>query len=104
MQAFATAVFPVFRLIRLGFLLRWRGWLADGFWEPAERLCYFVLLPALLLSSLARADFAALAAAAVASAVVLDILAMTCLLLLVQLATRGEIGRASRRGRVWQYV
>src|SRR3546814_10206493 len=82
--------FPVFLLILLGLLLRQRGWLADGFWEPAERLCYFVLLPALLLTSLAQADFAALAAAAVTGAVVLAIMAMTCLLLLVQLATRRD--------------
>lgn len=90
MQALATAVFPVFLLILLGWLLRRRGWLADGFWEPAERLCYFVLLPALLLSSLARADFGALAAAGAVGAVVLAILAMSALLLVVQLATRGD--------------
>jgi hypothetical protein len=90
MQALATAVFPVFLLILLGYLLRRRGWLADGFWEPAERLCYFVLLPALLLSSLARADFGALPAAAMAAAVVLAILAMTVLLLAVQLIGRGD--------------
>ena len=90
MQALATAVFPVFLLILLGYFLRRRGWLADGFWEPAERLCYFVLLPALLLGSLARADFGALPAAAMAAAVVLAILAMTVLLLAVQLAGRGD--------------
>src|SRR3546814_12280784 len=90
MQALATAVFPVFLLILLGLLLRQRGWLADGFWAPAERLCYFVLLPALLLPPLAQADFAPLAAAAVTGAVVLAILAMTCLMLLVQLATPGD--------------
>jgi len=90
MQALATAVFPVFLLILLGYLLRWRGWLADAFWEPAERLCYFVLLPALLIGSLARADFAAVPAVAVAGAVVLAILVMTALLLAVQLATRGD--------------
>lgn len=90
MQALATAVFPVFLLILLGYLLRWRGWLADAFWEPAERLCYFVLLPALLIGSLARADFAAVPAAAVAGAVALAILVMTALLLAVQLATRGD--------------
>jgi malonate transporter and related proteins len=90
MQALATAVFPVFLLILLGYVLRRRGWLADGFWEPAERLCYFVLLPALLLGSLARADFAALTAAAVTGAVVLAIATMTLLLLAVQLVARGD--------------
>lgn len=90
MQVLATAVFPVFLLILLGFVLRRRGWLADAFWEPAERLCYFVLLPALLLSSLAGADFSALPAAAMAAAVVLAILAMAALLLAAQLLGRGD--------------
>ncbi|MGF1593474.1 MAG: AEC family transporter [Kiloniellaceae bacterium] len=90
MQALATAVLPVFLLILLGFGLRRRGWIADGFWEPAERLCYFFLLPALLVTSLAGADFASLPAAAMAGAVVLAIVAMSGLLLVFQLATGGD--------------
>ena len=90
MQPLATAVFPVFLLILLGYILRRRGWLADAFWEPAERLCYFILLPALLLSSLAGADFSALPAAAMAAAVVLAILAMCARLLAAQFVGRGD--------------
>ena len=90
MQALATAVFPVFLLILLGLVIRRRGWIAAGFWEPAERLAYFFLLPALLVTSLARADFTSLPAAAMAGAVVLAIFAMSALLLLVHLATRGD--------------
>lgn len=90
MQALATAVFPVFLLILLGFVIRRRGWIAAGFWEPAERLAYFFLLPSLLIGSLARADFTSLPAAAMAAAVALAIAAMTLLLLAVQLIGRGD--------------
>lgn len=90
MQALATAVFPVFLLILLGLVIRRRGWISEGFWEPAERLAYFFLLPALLVTSLAGADFTRLPAAAMAGAVVLAIVAMSALLLLVHLVTRGD--------------
>lgn len=88
MQALATAVLPVFLLILLGYVIRRRGWLAAGFWEPAERLTYLFLLPALLATTLARADFSALPAAAMAGAVILAIAAMTALLVAFQLVTR----------------
>ena len=52
------AIAPVFLLILLGHGLKRAGLLGDGFWEGAERLTYFVLLPALLLRILAEARFA----------------------------------------------
>ena len=85
MQALATAVLPVFLLILLGYVIRRRGWIATAFWQPAEKLAYFFLLPALLTSTLAQADFSGLPAAAMAGAVVLAIAAMTVLLLLFHL-------------------
>ncbi|MEO3429695.1 AEC family transporter [Pelagibius sp. CAU 1746] len=88
MQALATAVLPVFLLILLGYVIRRRGWLPAGFWEPAERLTYLFLLPALLATTLARADFSALPAAAMAGAVILAIAAMSALLVAFQLVTR----------------
>jgi len=90
MQALATAVLPVFLLILLGLVIRRRGWIAEGFWEPAERLAYFFLLPALLVTSLARADFAGLPAAAMAAAVLLAILAMAALQLIYHLIRGGD--------------
>lgn len=90
MEALATAVFPVFLLILLGLVIRRRGWIAPGFWEPAERLAYFFLLPALLVTSLARADFSSLPAGAMAGAVFLAILAMAVLLLLIHLVGGGD--------------
>ena len=54
------ALLPVLLLILLGIALRKRTFLADSFWPQAERLGYFVLLPALFFHGLATADLAAL--------------------------------------------
>jgi len=87
MQALATAVLPVFLLILLGYVIRRRGWIAPAFWEPAERITYLFMLPALLVTTLARADFSALPAAAMAGAMLLAIAAMTALLIVFHLLT-----------------
>lgn len=50
-----TALWPLFMLIVAGHAMRRRGFPGEGFWPGAERLNYFVLFPALLLSSLATA-------------------------------------------------
>jgi predicted permease len=55
-----VALGPVIGLIALGYALRARSFLAPSFWPPAERLCYFVLLPALFISGTATADLAGL--------------------------------------------
>lgn len=52
----ADALGPVFLLILLGAVLRWRNFPGENFWPGAERLTYFVLLPCLLVHRLAFAD------------------------------------------------
>jgi len=52
------ALAPVFLLILMGYAIRRYQWLGDAFWPPAERLTYYVLFPALLIASTARADLA----------------------------------------------
>jgi predicted permease len=49
------ALLPIILLIGLGIELRRRRFLADSFWVQAERLGYFILLPALFLHGLATA-------------------------------------------------
>lgn len=49
------AIWPVFALICMGYLMVWRNLPGAGFWPAAESLNYFLLFPALLLSSLAQA-------------------------------------------------
>jgi predicted permease len=60
-MSIATLLIPDFSLILLGFLLyRYSGW-SDEFWAGLEKLVYYVLFPALLFTSTARAplDFSA---------------------------------------------
>ncbi|MCH9672986.1 MAG: AEC family transporter [Gammaproteobacteria bacterium] len=47
---------PVFVLIGLGYWIRTKQFLPDAFWGPAEKLGYWILLPALLINSLATKD------------------------------------------------
>lgn len=48
-----TVLLPVFFLIVLGFVLGQSGFPGKVFWEPAERLTYYVLFPALLIQKIA---------------------------------------------------
>jgi malonate transporter and related proteins len=50
---------PVFLLIVTGYWARHSGFLAEGFWAPAEKLGYWVLLPALIVDSLATNELTA---------------------------------------------
>lgn len=55
-----SALFPIIALIALGHQMRSRRWVEDAFWPGAERLTYYILLPALLVASLAKARLAGL--------------------------------------------
>ncbi len=51
-----NAIFPIFLLIVIGFAMRHYRWLSDSFWDDAEKLVYYVLFPALLISKMSVAD------------------------------------------------
>lgn len=55
MGAVLLALLPVVILIGLGIFLKHRQFLAEAFWPQAERLGYFILLPALFFHGLATA-------------------------------------------------
>ena len=74
-------ILPVFLLIFLGQVCRRRAFPGDGFWAPAERLTYFLLIPALLVITLAEADFSRLTVLPVALGTAAAILVMTVLAL-----------------------
>ena len=67
-------IWPIFALICAGFLLARAEFPAPGFWPGAERLTYFVLFPALLVSSLADAPVRDPALVRLGGAAVLTIL------------------------------
>ncbi|SDM94167.1 AEC family transporter [Vreelandella arcis] len=56
MESISGALGPLFLLILLGAALGFKRWPSDTFWPHMERLIYFVLFPAMLVSTLATAD------------------------------------------------
>lgn len=84
MLQIALVILPVFLLIFLGWFCRKREFPGDHFWAPAEKLIYFLLFPALLISTLAKADFTDLDIIPMALAVDGAILIMTALTLVLR--------------------
>jgi malonate transporter len=50
------ALVPVLALIGTGFAMKARTFLSAEFWPQAEKLCYYVLLPALFINGTANAE------------------------------------------------
>jgi len=55
MSSVLSALAPVFGLIVVGYLLKSRRIFTDDFWDPAERLTFYFLFPALLITSIGGA-------------------------------------------------
>ncbi len=77
MLQIVLVILPVFLLIFIGQVCRRRSFPGDGFWAPAEKLTYYLLLPALIVMTLAEADFHRLAVLPMALALAGAILLMT---------------------------
>jgi malonate transporter and related proteins len=54
MALISNALIPVLAMILAGFLLRRTQFLPEAFWPGAEKLTYYLLMPALLIMSLAN--------------------------------------------------
>ena len=92
----ATAIeilLPIFGLILLGYALRWRSFVADSFWAPAGKLAYFLLLPALLINTLATAPLRDLQIGSLAAVLALGLLSVAGILLVLR-PRIGADGRA----------
>lgn len=71
----SNALLPVFVLILLGYALKLLEFPTRAFWPEAERITYYLFLPALFLGNLSGADFSQLAAAPMALALILALAA-----------------------------
>jgi malonate transporter len=60
MPSITDALIPVLALILTGFLIRRTDFLPASFWPSAEKLTYFLLMPATLINSLAGKQIGAL--------------------------------------------
>lgn len=78
------ALAPVALLVALGHGLRRSGFVADAFWPQAERLCYYVLLPALFAHGLAGARLQSLAVLPLAGTLVGATVAAAAVLVLAR--------------------
>ncbi|KVG19295.1 AEC family transporter [Burkholderia ubonensis] len=82
--AVLLALAPVALLVALGHGLKRSGFVGDAFWPSAERLCYYVLLPALFAPGLASARLQSLAVMPLALALVGSTVAAAAALLLIR--------------------
>ncbi|KVV28786.1 transporter [Burkholderia ubonensis] len=82
--AVLLALAPVALLVALGHGLKRSGFVGDAFWPSAERLCYYVLLPALFAHGLASARLQSLAVMPLALALVGSTVAVAAALLLIR--------------------
>lgn len=87
-----AALLPVFLVIVLGHLLRLRLLPDEAHWIGLERLTYYVLFPALIIETLARADLGAVPAFGVGASLFLAILLLTAFSLLIRPALTSRIG------------
>ncbi len=85
MLGVVAAIAPVFVLIVAGWGFKRTRFPGNEFWAPAERLSYYVLLPALVIHSLATADLAGLQIERLAATGLSLIAVMTALCLILRL-------------------
>lgn len=82
---YLQALLPAFLLIVVGYILRQQEWIQQKLWKKIESLTYFLLLPSLLFSSLASADFQAISnAPQLSTAMFIAILLMSLFVLAVR--------------------
>jgi len=84
MSSVVVYVLPIFFLILLGWGLKSSHFLEDNGWKALERITYFVLFPALLISTLAESELTYFAIGPVAVSIAGAILFISVLLLLLR--------------------
>lgn len=84
MAEIISALAPIFLTIALGTVLKRIGMPGDSFWPLVERVTYYVLFPALLITATASDGFAAGAAIPMATSLMGTILLLTLLLLVAR--------------------
>jgi len=82
--ALTLSLVPIALLIGLGFWLRTTGFIGDDFWPHAERLGYYVLLPALFFHSLATAELGELPVRLMISVLVSSTIAVSAIMVMAR--------------------
>ena len=83
MTAIFESILPIFLLVLLGVWLRRSKLVDQGLWVGLEQFGYYLLFPALLFSTLAKADFTGMKSDATAIATIGSVTLMSVSLLLI---------------------
>jgi predicted permease len=84
MNGILSALLPVFLVTLAGVVLKRMQFLPLEGWSAIDKLCYFVLFPAIIFKEIASADFAGVPVAGMAAALMLAIGSMSIALLIVR--------------------
>jgi predicted permease len=79
-----NAILPVFLLIVFGYALKRYGIFSHFFWNDAEKLAYYILFPALLISKMSVADLSKVDILPLASSLLLGFTTICTFLLIVK--------------------
>ncbi len=80
MSSITYALIPVFTVIMIGFFLRTSKLIADDEWAGINHLCYYLLLPMLIIKSLSTADLSSAPVFRIAAAMILATIAVSIIL------------------------
>ena len=84
MNPIFLSLLPIFLLISLGYGLKRISFKSDDFWFSLERLIYFVLFPALIIDSLAKANLSSLNVIPMSAALALATVAISGIVILAK--------------------
>lgn len=92
MNGILNALVPVLLVIAAGHVVARMGLITGDQWRGIEKIAYFLLFPAIIISTVARTDFMAIPAFEMSAALVLSIFAMTALALALQPLLKRSFG------------
>ena len=81
MDVTLNAIAPIFLIIAVGHLLHRTALVNESVWSAIEHICFYLLLPALILRTLARADLGNVPVADFAAVLLVAVIAMSALLI-----------------------
>ena len=90
MLATLNAITPIFLIIAIGYLLFRTRIVGEEVWSAIEHLCFYLLLPFLIIRTLSRANLGGVPVADFMLVLVVAILGMSVLLLLIHITLRGR--------------
>ncbi len=92
MNSIAAGIAPIFLLVAFGYLLRHRNVFGTDFWDSIERLVFYFLFPALLISKIGGANLSGLDILPIAGVLIVStlIISFTAILLRPRLAIPGS--------------